>query len=193
MKRLTILFIAIFIGLATGANADVSFVQKVTAGNLFQTLDGDQVKLIGVDIPDLKPGASLSDNQRISDNKQQALAYMRSLISGANVEIRVDAKERDEQGRLLAYVWFLYPKDNYMDALEFKDDYEVNHIVDNREYGHIVFLNAAMIKAGYAVPQRDEFNHTFAALFNSIYQERNIRAVQNPKEMPPVELRASLK
>ena len=192
MKRLLPIFLFFFIGLATGANAEVTFVQKVTQGDIFQTLEGEEVRLIGVDIPELKPDVNISEHARVSQNKQNALDYVRSLISGSNVEIRVDAKERDDQGRILAYVWFLYPEDNYMEALEFPDDHEVHRIVDPRDYGNIVFLNAALIKAGYAKPEKDEFNNSFASLFNSIYYERNIQAVQGQPE-PDIDIQASAK
>ena len=101
------------------------------------------------------------------------------MISGAKADLQFDNQLRDEEGNLLAYAWFLYPKENVREALEFEDEFMVSQIIEDwGEHQYVTFLNAALIKAGHGMPTSDGVNKEHAALFNSIYQNKMIPTFQ---------------
>ena len=108
------------------------------------------------------------------------------MVSGAKADLQFDNRLRDEEGNLLAYCWFLYPKENVREALEFEDEFMVSQIIEDwGEHQYVTFLNAALIKSGHATPVNDDENVEHAALLNSIHQNNIIPTfqVQAPSEV----------
>lgn len=162
------------------------FIQEVVNGNTLRLLSGETVRLIGVEIPEIRPDMSLTERKRVTNNRLEAAAYVRSLVSGAKADLQLDVRERDEEGNILAYAWFLYPEKNVTQALEFKDDYRVDEIVEDwGEHKYVTFLNAAIIKAGYGVySQEHQENQEHKELLTSIYQQNTVPTMQAMKESP---------
>lgn len=161
------------------AQAEMYFIPEVINGNTLRLLDGETVRLIGVEIPQISPEMTQQEKAEIFKIQQAAAEYTRGMISGAKADLQFDNRLRDEEGNLLAYAWFLYPGENVREALEFKDDYLVNQIIEDwGEHQYVTFLNAALIKSGYATPRNDDVNVEHAALFNSIYQSEMIATFQ---------------
>ena len=166
MKRFILL--AGFVMLMTRLSwADVGFVQQVIDGTTFKLLSGETVKMIGVDFP--KTGDAALDEQHSKD----IAGFIRGFISGNLVELEYDVKQKDPDGNLLAYVWFEYPSELDLKTMPVKGNYEVTYLKDNEGEGHfLVFLNATMIKSGFAKPSFESPNIRHAELFEKIYKEQ---------------------
>ena len=161
--RKVLLTILLSFSLLPASFAEVCFVQKVIDGTTFQTINGETVKLIGV---------NLDKNQNDKDAKDIS-DFVRGFISGNLIELEFDAQERDSQGNLLAYVWFEYPEELNIETMKLPASYEVTYVEDSLGVGHfLVFLNASMIKSGFASPNTQEPNVKHAKLFEDIYNER---------------------
>lgn len=178
MRRLGLILITLFT-LQTTAHADMYFIPEVINGNTLRLLNGETVRLIGVEIPQIAPEMSQQEKAEVIKKQQAAAEYTRSMVSGAKADLQFDNRLRDEEGNLLAYCWFLYPRENVRDALEFKDEFMVPQIIEDwGEHQYVTFLNAAIIKAGYATPTIDNVNMEHAALFNSIFHNEIIPTFQ---------------
>lgn len=72
-------------------------VESVTDGDTFRTTDGERVRLLQVDAPELQQGEC---------HAREARAALVELLEGASVELRADPDldGRDRFGRLLRYV-----------------------------------------------------------------------------------------
>lgn len=80
--------------------ASTTIVARVIDGDTLVLENGETVRLIGVDAPEIgkngRPGQPYSE---------QAKAFVRRLAEGKAVRLERDAQERDRYGRLLAYVY----------------------------------------------------------------------------------------
>jgi hypothetical protein len=181
MKRLGI--ILIFLLMPCLAQAEMYFIEKVVDARTLVLLTGEHVHLMGVNIPENRPDGSVATN-----NKEKASEYVRSLVSGSKVDLQF-AEGVDEEGYRQAYAWFLYPEENVMEALEFKDDYRMNEIVEDwGEHRYVAFLNAVIIKAGYGTPKEHLDNSEYASLMVSLYKPGNIQALNTVPLAAPAAL-----
>lgn len=71
-------------------------VKRVIDGDTIELENGERVRYIGVDTPELSAPDSLGEHAR---------AINETLVGGKSVEIVLDVQERDKYGRLLAYVY----------------------------------------------------------------------------------------
>jgi len=161
MKKLltTILLFTI----TTVCYAKVYSVEGVIDGNTIKFSNGETVRLIAVDCPD-------------ADTKkgQEAIGFVRGLVKGKEVQLEHDIEKRDEDGRLLAYVWYEISPFSHKKDMVWSDYYEVDfNKWKNKQgyYGTFVHLNATIIKAGYATPRIIPPNVKYADLFKKLYQE----------------------
>ncbi|MFA6474758.1 MAG: thermonuclease family protein [Patescibacteria group bacterium] len=92
---LAILFISL--SLPTLASAKTVIVDRVIDGYTFVTTDGEHVRLIGVDTPEI-------NTQDCYANK--AKNYLDQIIGGKAVTLKFDQDRRDQYDRLLAYVYY---------------------------------------------------------------------------------------
>ena len=133
------------------AKDEFYYVSRVVDGDTLKLSDGERVRLIGVDTPEVhysdkllrdakKSGKDVSDIQAMG---QKASDFTKSLVSGKRVRLEFDVKRRDRYGRLLAYVYLLSGE----------------------------FVNAEIVKAGYAQPMTIPPNVKYAELFQKLYQE----------------------
>ncbi len=108
---------------------------KVLSGDTIETTAGDNIRLIGVRVPEA--------------TAKQATAYSEKVLEGKQIRLKFEEENKsishkDDQGRLLAYVYLkLSPEFEYSavrDRWLFKED----------EDGVWLFFNAAIIAAGYA-------------------------------------------
>ena len=121
-----------------------ALVIKVIDGKTLQLKSGEIVRLIGIETND------------------QAYQYIEKMTEGKTIRLEFDAQQKDEAGRLLAYV---YVKTRYNPEIGYRDDDFVKEI----------FLNADMIKKGYAKPVTSSSNVKYADLFQQLYQEASER------------------
>ena len=159
MKTLLIA-LSIFL-MAPAGYAQTYTVERVMDGHTLKLTSGEEVRLIGLEIPgDEKAGPAAEFVQGLG-------------LEGQEVRLEFDVQERDKDGRVLAYVYA--PVHSRM----------VNSIVVADESCRIpetkIFmkaykdceanLNATIIKAGYASPMAAPPNVKYADLFKRLHQE----------------------
>jgi len=94
---------------------------------------------------------------------QEATEFVKTLLKPDDeVRLEFDVQERDKHGRLLAYVYFLT---FHQGVLAYPDYYVIG-----KEHNEI-FLNATIIKAGYATPMNIPPDIKYADLFKELYEE----------------------
>lgn len=126
-------------------------VKRVIDGDTMQLENGERVRLIGIDTPEIHDSNKLrKDSQRtkqeaeaIKEMGRQAFAFTRNLVEGKHVSLDFDVERQDKYGRLLAYA---YLKDG-------------------------TFVNAEIVKQGYASLMTIPPNVKHADLFTKLYRE----------------------
>jgi len=130
--------------------SDVS-VKRAVDGDTLLLSSGERVRLIGIDTPEMHESNKLQrDSQRSGQDastiqKLGRLSYefTRNLVEGKRVSLEFDAEKYDKYKRLLAYV---YLKDG-------------------------TFVNAEIVKQGYASLMSIPPNVKYADLFQQLYRE----------------------
>jgi micrococcal nuclease len=124
-------------------------VRSVVDGDTIVLETGERVRLIGIDTPEVHESEKLHRDARkqkknpreIQEMGRKSWEYVKSLLSGQRVRLEFDAVKKDKYNRLLAYV---YLKDG-------------------------TFVNAEIVKAGYAslmnIPPNVKHAETFRALY----------------------------
>ncbi len=95
-------------------------VIRVIDGDTFEIDNGETVRLIGVDTPE-----TVHPSKPVEYYGKEASEATKNLIEGKSIRLEIDVQERDQYGRLLAYVFV------------------------PAEYGDI-FANAWLVQNGYA-------------------------------------------
>ena len=126
-------------------------VKRVVDGDTLQLVNGERVRLIGIDTPEMHESSKLyRDSQRsgrdvfaIKELGRRAFEFTKKLVEGKRVSLEFDVEKHDKYGRILAYV---YLKDG-------------------------TFVNAEIVKQGYASLMTIPANVKYADLFRRLYQE----------------------
>lgn len=126
-------------------------VQRAVDGDTLKLENGERVRLIGIDTPEMHESEKLQRDSRKSgqDEKiikgmgKQAYEFTKNLVEGKRVRLEFDLERTDRYGRLLAYV---YLKDG-------------------------TFVNAEIVKQGYASLMTYAPNVKYVDLFRKLYAE----------------------
>lgn len=126
-------------------------VKRAIDGDTLQLEDGQRVRLIGIDTPEVHESEKLyRDSQRsqqdirtIKELGRRAWEFTKNLVEGKRVSLEFDVEKRDRYKRLLAYV---YLKDG-------------------------TFVNAKIVQEGFASLLTITPNVKYADLFVKLYQE----------------------
>jgi len=126
-------------------------VKRVVDGDTLVLESGERVRLIGVDTPELHESSKLTRDARRSGQDQKtiqalgrrAYEFTRNLVEGKRVSLEFDVEKYDKYDRLLAYV---YLKDG-------------------------TFVNAEIVKQGFANLMTIPPNVKYADFFLKLYQE----------------------
>jgi len=130
--------------------ADI-LAKRVIDGDTIELESGERVRLIGIDTPEVHESNKLHrDSQRtgqdmrtIQELGKRAWDFTKKLVEGKRVALEFDVEKYDKYNRLLAYA---YLKDG-------------------------TFVNAEIIKQGYASLMTFPPNVKYADLFLKLYQE----------------------
>jgi len=183
-KILTLLFTLL---IATVSYAQTYTVERVIDGDTLKLTNGERVRLIGIDTPESKPNdKAMRDSKRtgqdiktITKMGQKATDYIKGLIGySLPVEVRLDfdVQRKDKYGRLLAYVYSgcycQWNNDESPCSMEEVPDHEYVILKGSKKDNvWCNFVNATMIKAGYATPMTIPPNVKYADLFKELYEE----------------------
>jgi micrococcal nuclease len=126
-------------------------VVRAVDGDTLKLANGERVRLIGVDTPEMHENPKLfrdasrfgRDVQTILSMGRVAYDFTRKLVEGREVRLEFDVEKRDKYGRLLAYV---YLNDG-------------------------TFLNEEIIKKGYAYPMTIPPNVRYSENFKSLFEQ----------------------
>jgi micrococcal nuclease len=126
-------------------------VTRAVDGDTLVLENGERVRLIGIDTPEMHESNKLyrdaertrQDISTIQKLGRRAYKFTKNLVEGKRVSLEFDVERRDKYERLLAYV---YLKDG-------------------------TFVNAEIIKQGYASLMTYPPNVKYADLFLKLYQE----------------------
>jgi micrococcal nuclease len=158
MRRLLLATLVLFLGLtASCAKIDYNhvFISRVIDGDTLELANGQRVRLIGIDTPEMYKSKKLyrdarkskQDLQTIQELGKSSYAFTRKLAEGKRARLEFDVEKRDRYGRSLAYVFI-------------KSD-------DSEE----IFLNAEIIKQGYASLMTFPPNIKYVDLFRRLYRQ----------------------
>ena len=126
-------------------------VVRVIDGDTIKLDNGQHVRLIGIDTPELKDGPKLQRDlkQRHLTKKvelargKKSYQFVKRLLEGKKVSLKFDARKFDDYQRLLAYVY----------------------LADGQ------FVNALIMKAGYAYPVFIKPDIKYSQLFKQLYSQ----------------------
>ena len=154
MKSLRWVIIILSLACTSCAKTDYAnvLVTRVFDGDTIQLADGEKVRLLGIDTPEMYESDKLfRDAQRTGEDIETIVArgresykFTKELVEGKGVKLEFDLEKRDKYGRLLAHVFI--PMDE-------------------------VFLNAEILKQGYAEVMVIPPNLKYADYFQGLYQE----------------------
>jgi len=126
-------------------------VERAVDGDTLKLENGERVRLIGIDTPEVHESRKLyrdsqrtkQDVQMIKKLGQKSWDFTRDMVEGKRVRLEFDVEKHDKYDRLLAYV---YLKDG-------------------------TFVNAEIIKQGYASLMTYPPNVKHVDTFKKLYQE----------------------
>ena len=126
-------------------------VVRVYDGDTIKLSNGEKVRFIGIDAPELHDNPKLlrdakksgMDIETIKRMGARSYEYARGLLADRDVRLEFDTQPRDKYGRLLAYVY-----------------------VDDG-----TFVNEEIIKNGYAYPMTIRPNTRHATEFRSLFEQ----------------------
>jgi micrococcal nuclease len=136
-----------------GSSYDYSnaLVTRVVDGDTLVLENNERVRLTGIDTPEMHESSKLNrdaqrsgqDVEAIKQLGRQAYAFTRQLVEGKRVRLEFDVDRYDKYKRILAYVYLL----------------------DG------TFVNAEIVKQGYASLMTYPPNVKYADLFRELYRE----------------------
>jgi micrococcal nuclease len=132
-------------------NYEDILVERAVDGDTLKLENGERVRLIGIDTPEMHESAKLDrDSRRSGQDKKiiqamgrRSFRFTKDLVEGKRVRLEFDVEKHDKYERLLAYV---YLKDG-------------------------TFVNAEIIKQGYASLMTYPPNVKHVDMFKQLYQE----------------------
>ena len=149
---LTTIILALILTSCTQADYTDILVTKVFDGDTLRLANGEKVRLLGIDAPEMYESDKLyRDAQRSGQDIGAIIAlgrksyqFTKQLVEGKKVRLEFDVQQRDKYGRLLAHVF-----------------------ISNTQ----LFLNAEILKQGYAQPMVIPPNLKYGDYFQGLYQE----------------------
>ena len=169
---------AVFLGAITSlVSAETFTVKKVIDGDTLQLSNGKTVQLIGIDAPENVANQKAKMFAKNSGKKvkdvialgERSAKFTKGLTEGKEVRLEYDVVTESKSGELYAYVYEV-------------STYRGNKSVTAPEgvelaNGNEVFLNATILKSGYATPLGVPPNVKYVQLF----KELSLDAIKNKR------------
>lgn len=159
MRRWSLCLTGVLIFVLWAGPGKCKEIQERKVYRVTHVIDGDtlvlntreHVRLIGIDAPEIQQNAKFErDLQRRHLGRKEALEmgrkshrFVKDLVEGKQVRLEFDVKKYDDYHRILAYVYLLNGQ----------------------------FVNAQIVKAGYAYAYKIKPDLRYASLFNQLYNE----------------------
>ncbi|MDD5746378.1 MAG: thermonuclease family protein [Candidatus Omnitrophica bacterium] len=151
---------------------DDILVSRVIDGDTVQLENGERVRLLGIDTPEIyqsreseeKARSRGTDVEAIRVLGKQAAVFTKQLLEGKRVRLTFDVDKKDKYDRLLAYVFIDQPP--AVDAV-MADGYYF--IYDGTKTA--LFCNATIIKSGYGHPMAIPPNLMYADILRALHRE----------------------
>jgi micrococcal nuclease len=142
------------------------FVERAVDGDTLKLSNGDRVRLIGVDTPELHESEKLAkdasrshkDASVIKGLGKKAADFTSRLVQGKRVRLEYDVKKHDRYGRILGY---LYLEDGtFVNAKIIEEGYaQVMTIPPNVKYAdYFLKLQKEARQNGKGLWKTDDFN-----------------------------------
>jgi len=160
------IILSLFLTSCAQANYTDILVTKVFDGDTLRLANGEKVRLLGIDTPEMYESDKLfrdaqetrQDIRTIMAMGRESYKFTRELVEGKRVRLEFDVEKRDKYGRLLAYVHIPM--------------HQLRHLEDYKDLSRLeLFLNAEIIKQGYAEPMIIPPNLKYGDYFQGLYQE----------------------
>jgi len=156
--------------------ADPVKVISVIDGETLQLSNGGKVRLIGIDVPASSKNAKLRDDIKATGKDAKTLIaagknaakFLRKLIKNEKIGLEYDAKVEEKSGLKWVYVYFYL--DPHLD-MEIPETWYTELSPKEGERQLRVFLNATMIREGYAQMKIMPPNVKFQGLFSKLQEE----------------------
>lgn len=151
-------------------------VTSVIDGETLQLSSGEKVRLIGVDVPASSKNVKLRDDIKATGKDAKTLIaagkgasrFLRKLIKNENVGVEYDARTEEKSGLKWGYVYFYL--DPHLD-MEIPETWYTELSPKEGERQIRVFLNATLIREGYARMKILPPNVKFQGLFSKLEAE----------------------
>ena len=168
MKRLLIIgLIPLFLLSCQPHLPDTYKVDRVVDGDTIVLDNGERVRYIGIDTPETK-----HPRKPVEYFGKDASVINKELVEGKWVRLEYDVQKKDNRGAQWVYAYLDDVSIFYGGIIERQlfDDVQFEWWQSPRR-GQYVFINATIIKGGYATPVRNPPNVKYADLFEELYWE----------------------
>ena len=133
-------------------------ISEVISGDMLRMENGETVRLIGVDTPEVIDCNKLEFDSKISGvpievlkvRGNEARQFVVKMVENKRIRVEFDEKIKDNYGNLLGYVFLLPNRGNAQD-----DE---------------IFINAEIIKRGYSSRINTASNDRYADLFKRLHE-----------------------
>ncbi len=154
------LIVLVLLLLSTLCFAQAYTVERVIDGDILKLTNGETVRLIGIDCPEI----DTEEGKKATELVKRIL----TLYKDWNIVLEFDVEKRDKYGRQLAYVFI---DTEIKEGEEFGFKHHSDYHFDYYDGKWMCFLNATIIKVGYASPMTISPNVRHADLFQRLYKE----------------------
>lgn len=162
--------IFLFLLFSPAVFAQTFIVERMVDGEVIRLTNGREIRLIGIDVPESQPNDKArrlaeetgNDIQKILSVGKKAMNFIEPLLEGKEVRLEFDKETVDTKGRFWAYVYDVGTYKGKTDSFA-PPGYEMN--------GDEIFINATIIKSGYASPLMLPPNVKHSRLFKKLFSE----------------------
>ena len=184
MRSTTILILICILLLPTfGFAAEIytlETIERVISGDTFKLESGRKIRLIGVDAPEDEPNQKAKeDSERTGQDLKNiikmgkmATEWAKVRLEGKKIFLKYDKQKKDDRGAEWVYA-YLYDVSGFYGGIVVRQLYNDVQFEwwELPERGSYIFINATIIKGGYATPARNPPNLKYADLFEEAYWE----------------------